>query len=438
MTYFSPDDHIKELGLTLEDLVTEDGWGELWRGEDEKLGMVLICAFTTDEGKQAFRDTLPSYKKWQSLAATYCSGLLKVHRIIDEGEIPMLIMENPGGETAREHFIAGWEDIKEGGLLAVACLDAIAHARNNALAPIGITPDTIFRNPDGKECPWKLLPVVPESSEYFHLLHGGRYVPPELKDTHHPEELNPDTYSVYWIWAEIVAQDTTIPHDLERLKEFIPYHVLHTLLTNGLIPLKGSYFEARVAVTAIQYWLKYDARDDRIDRKKKIEAEKRTPAQEKMYKAKEKIWERRKIIIQVAALLIIIGVIGLAGISIKNTFKAQKTPQTAYGLIALYFDALIDRNLEEALKYTQGEGNMGTNLMFEKIKWMEEKHLASRFAQAAPEIRGSGSPRLIRVALKGENGDLFMRAEVTVKKMDSGEWIVEKVFFEPLRKLEEE
>lgn len=438
MSVLKAGEKLKDVGVVLRTLIVEEAWGEIWRAEQLNGDKVLLVAFSAEPGRRLFQESQSAYQKWQSLAISVCGGLLKIKKIIPDSDIPLLIVEDTGGETLREKILHGWTEFRETGRMALACAKTIECAKTEYLYPLGLTPDTIIEDPKNSKLPWRLIPVSPGSKQGLLLLSSGRYAPPEIATAQSPGDVNPDIFSLLWIWTECIVGDFSISHNLSHLKEYIPYKSLYTLLSNGLQPIQGKYFEPKLAVEAIQHWLKHSAGEDFKAHQATLVTAEQTPLKRKVEEIKRKVMGYRHLLIQAGILFVIIAFISLIALSIRQLTTITLSPETPFGVVRLYFNALIDGDIEKALKYTRGEAVLGTKVMYDAIKLMEEKHLASKFANAIPDLRGSGSPRVVRVNLKGEAGDLFMRAELTIRKIETGEWVIEKVFYEQLRSFKKE
>ncbi|MCD6384594.1 hypothetical protein J7M23_02350, partial [Candidatus Sumerlaeota bacterium] len=360
MSVFNSGDELKEIGVVLRTLIVEEIWGEIWRAEQVNKGNVLIVAFTTEQGIKLFQESRASYQKWQSLAISTCPGLLKIKKIVSESKIPLLVVEDPGGETVREKFTHGWTDLRETGKMALTCAKSIDCAKTEYLAPLGLTPDTIVEDPESGECPWRLIPVAPGSKHGLLLLGSGRYTPPELANVPHPEDVNPDIYSLLWVWTESIVKEFSLSHNLSQLKEYVPYKTLHTLLSNGLRPIQGKYFEPKLTVEAIQHWLKYDAPEDFKAYQATLATAEQTPLKYKLYEAKEKLVRYHHLLIQAGILIGVIAFIVLMALTIRQLTTLKLTTESPFGIVKLYFDALIERDVDKALRYTRGEAVLGT------------------------------------------------------------------------------
>jgi hypothetical protein len=86
---FSAGQMSKALNLTLDSLVVEEQWGEVWRCRQENLGHVFLIAYQKEYGKKLFDDARHALEQWQQTAASGAAGFLKIHQILGRGQIPL-------------------------------------------------------------------------------------------------------------------------------------------------------------------------------------------------------------------------------------------------------------------------------------------------------------------------------------------------------------
>lgn len=426
----APGNLIQGTSYVLGDALAEDAWGRLWRARDDQGKEVFAVTYETEAGAALFREALPALKRWREVATpSACPEHLPIVQIEEHGPIPFVLVKDPGGTTLRE-FSGGKPMDPSGAAKAMTAISgALLRGTSYDIHVHNITPDSIIAVPGDQSTPWRLLPIAPGVKKHADQVWNGRYAPPELARTDDINKLKPDMYALSWMLADLIAGDFSLPRDQSRLKEHLPYPRLRTLLGNGMRPRDGSYGDPKLTEMGLKHWVAADAQDDLAEARRAMqEAQGGGPA-----KLKHSIKDNQKIITQAAALLLIVILI-LAGIFIvPGMLRAKNTVNTPYGLSNLFIEALVERDADKARQYTTGEATGVVETMLREIQAMEDQNQASRFAEGVPVVAGAGNARTVKVDLKGENGDLFMIAEMTIQREDGNEWKVEKLFYKSTR-----
>lgn len=290
MTMFTPGDRSEKIGVTLDTLVTSESWGEIWRATHDKLSRVLVVAYKREEGKNLFLAAREGFDTWKRLAQSGKPGLLKIHKIVSSGKIPMLVVEDPGGETAREFFSSDAATLKKTARMVRDCCRTLRALGSEHLLPLGITPDTIIRKEGDKDYPSYLIPVSPGVFGDAVRLGEGRYISPDALLLGDCENVNADVYSLAWIWAELLARNHEIDHHSSRLSGTVHYPRLREIIQKALVFRNDQFLDPKKLEFEADQWLENDAAADREAyelwaEKKKSERRKRRRARRKKERA---------------------------------------------------------------------------------------------------------------------------------------------------------
>ena len=101
MVMFSKGQRSDDLGLLLDGLIVSEKWGEIWRAVHDEFGRVLIVGYKRAEGRKIFNDSLRALKKWKEMAEFGSPGFVKVFAIHAKAKVPIVLLQDPGGKTAR-------------------------------------------------------------------------------------------------------------------------------------------------------------------------------------------------------------------------------------------------------------------------------------------------------------------------------------------------
>src|SRR5690606_12298125 len=125
--------------------------------------------------------------------------------------IPYILVKDPGGPVLREAILSRGDDIEADRLVrgGLEWVEGAVTATTLNLAPIGITPDTLFRGTAG----WCIAPIAPRSKLQQKLLGRGRYVAPDMSLAPYTTPTNADCYAIAWIMADTLAGEWDHPHD---------------------------------------------------------------------------------------------------------------------------------------------------------------------------------------------------------------------------------
>lgn len=263
MTMFTPGDRSEKIGMTLDSLVASESWGEIWRATHDKLSKILVVAYKREEGRNLFLAAREGLDIWKRLAESGKPGLLRIHKIVSSGKIPMLIVEDPGGETAREFFGSDAATLKKTARMVRDCCHTLTALQSEHLRPVGVTPDTIIRKEGDKDYPSYLIPVSPGVFGDAVRLGDGRYVSPDALLLGDRESVNADVYSLAWIWAELLARDHTLDHQASRLRDTVHYPKLREIIRKALVFRDDHYPDPRKLEFEADQWLENDATADR-------------------------------------------------------------------------------------------------------------------------------------------------------------------------------
>ncbi len=413
-------------GVALQDCLAECRWGRVWRGQaDGEWRLVLLYSA---EALPLSPDERAALEAWQRVGGTDAAPMLARILDIGEGPEPYLVLGDPGGKTVRAEFPPGRHGLvdrmRAARDIAKACVIAAAHG-----VPLAaVTPDSVVGSgsPDA-EAHWVLLPVGLQAPATVELACDGRYLAPSLpQEPDAWRDFHPASYAAGWLAVELAASDWGLPREPARLPEWVRWKRLRTLLGNALLPSQGHFGDPRLLQLGLDHWLKYDSSEDLREADREERAGRLPPW---------RIWleDNRLLLVQGgiagAVLLFLIGMF-LIG---PRLFVAENTNRTPYGVTNLFWEAMIDGDVDQAQEFTIDSATAQAPALLAAIRRMEEQNLASRFTSAVPQVRGAGQTRTVAVDLRGEAGDVFMRAEMVLRGNSMGEWEVQQLLFEPLR-----
>ncbi|CAN5171959.1 hypothetical protein BH09SUM1_BH09SUM1_32020 [soil metagenome] len=427
MSEFDPQSAVARTSCTLTALVAEEEWGALWRGTHPEKGNVLVVIYGPSVGGLGLYDeAAASLQQWERLASGGTApGLLKIYQVAREENVVVLVAEDPGGRFLGEFAGDATIGLKDMGRCFAAIARSLIIARAYEIPFVGLTMFGAVEDKSQKDFPWRLLPIAP-GARRASVLAAGRYAPPELADAASLPELNADSYSLARLWVDVLAQDNSFDFTKEKLREVVPYPRLRTMLNNGLTPAKGAYGDPKLTQIAIDRWLKEAADEDLKEVKETADAAGRSVAQQKLH-------ENKGLLAKVGIGLAAVAVLVLLVMAVPAMFRSTNTNKTPYGTLNLYFAALAKGDTAGAKSYTMGEATPQTDNLKAEIERMEKAGLASKFGEGVPQVHGDGDVRTVKADLKGENHDLFMNVEMTIRKQPMTDWKIDTLFFKPLR-----
>lgn len=421
---------IPSLSSTLREPLHRASWGDIWRAEHQSHGAVILVLYDGEGGPDLFREALPGLKRWKTLNETAtATEFVTLLEIIEHPTAPATISADPGGPTWKAFTTAASED-------PVALVRAVREValglvmtRTYDIEVLGIFPDAIVgANPkgglDAKQKPWRLIPVAPGVRRV--AVAEGRYYPPEFTPDCNALQLCPDTYGLVWIAIEALSGEPNLPREPALLHEKVRLQRLRLVLGNGVKPSQGSYGDPKLLQLGLDRWIKNEAEEDLEEIRRAEAAARRTGKQQFLFE------HRRLLIGSAIGFLALLAVIGCL-LAIPALFIPKSTTGTPVGLSQLFCEALVRRDAAKAKSYTAGEATDQVDRLLADITRMEQENLTSRFAKAAPAVRGAGETRTVKATLFGSAGDAFMDIEFTIREREKGKWTVENLFFQPLR-----
>ncbi|MGF1573784.1 MAG: hypothetical protein ACFCU1_12030 [Sumerlaeia bacterium] len=408
--------------LTPLKLLVDDNWGELWRAQHKIHGTVLFAAYSTSVGMELFKKSLPTLQRMMEGGGVATNLLLNIKAIFPDEAVPYTLIEDPGGKTFSE--FAGDEtkviDFEKFISWGSTILDQMVQVMNMNATPLGLTPDTILYDSELKDTtPWRVAPILPGNAEQGLGLAGGRYSPPELVTSSQPQFVNADTYGLTWILTEAMAKDFELDRDPAAVEEALSGLApkLTATLMIGLQCAGGMYPDSATMGTQYRRWIRADAKTDLKKARKAQEKQKKQidaaikkgqpiPTKAKAGKSKKRseklatpaaaarggaTMRHPGVITGVetkgpgaAGLLMSLGkILGFFGVCVFLYFAAIKmvtTPKTTnkpMGTAQLFLDAaVLDRNAEEAAKYTTDPGS--ARALINAMKSMEDQKVSAK------------------------------------------------------------
>lgn len=288
MPMCQPGREVPEQDLVTNHLVAEEAWGEIWRAEHDELGKVLFVAYTSAAGTAMFRDALPTLERWQDTGDMMSGHILPILKISADTAIPYILARDPGGPTLRELVNHPETTIEADQLVrgAVEWVGGVVTAVKLNMAPVGITPDTLFKVTTG-QAHWCVLPVAPRTVRQG-LLAGGRYFAPELEHAADLSISNGDCYALGWILAEVLSEDWELVRLPAVLQKAIPIEKLRDAVNTGLASNHGIFVDPNVYDLSLRRWLRNDAEKESKQlhklRKKAAKAQGKKPVPSKKAK----------------------------------------------------------------------------------------------------------------------------------------------------------
>jgi hypothetical protein len=413
-----------EYGTLGEVVYADKAWGGIWHGEHASFGKVLFVIYSTGDGREMLKEALPVLERWKLLAHGSAPGLLNVLDVKADARVPHVVVKGTDGSTLHTRIHHGQMEVKDRMRAIAAVAKTLSLSKTYEIPFVGIAPWSIIAVQD-HDAPWQLIPVAPGAVKHAKLLNHGKYIPPSIGQGD-INELNPDVFSLSLIGIEAVVGDFHGEESPVAKRDAVPYERLRMILTNGLKQNKGAYDDPKMLQLALERWIKAEADEDIKEHQAKVAASQRTPFQ-------QRVFENRRLLIggggAVLGLIFCVFVV----ICIMNAFSSENTEHTPYGMLNLYFEAIEDGDAAEAKKYATGAAAIVTDNLLAEIRSLEERNLASKFAEAVPRVAGDTGTRTAKIDLKGENGDLFMEAEATIRVEPTGEWRITDLYFKPLR-----
>jgi hypothetical protein len=415
-------------GYTEVEIHASEPWGMVARGRNAAGQTALVVIYQGDIGRALFEEARPGLEKWQSLCRERLTpALMAIDQISDGPDAPFVVVADPGGQPLALRPPVPVADPRDAVRPMIDVMRAVLSAANFELILPGVSSTTVYITPAGGVM---LLPVAPGARRHQHLIAGGRYAAPELQGNTPVDEIHAESHAIAWLVAEQVAANRQLPRDQAALASAIPYPRLRTVLRNGMSPINGCYGDEKLTLIALERWVKEQAEEDLGEIREASAAATRKPWQQWLHDHKALI---KRIGIPVGGLAGVVLVLML----LVMCLSTPRNPTTPYGMLNLYFEALMTRDAAKTRVYTEGEATPQTDAMLGMIQMMEQGRKASRWNKAVPQVSGSGDVRNVKVDLKGVSGDLFMVAEMTIAKKPDGNWVIRTLFFDSARKDEE-
>ncbi|MCC7392775.1 hypothetical protein IT571_10515 [Candidatus Sumerlaeota bacterium] len=408
------------------ELILEESWGEIWRARSALGASILVVGYTTPEGDTIFEESLQALRKWKEVAEQVPT-LLKIIEI-SESAIPYLIVEDPEGGTWREAVMESQEPLplEDQAAMASMILDAIAHGEASGLAPLGVTPDSIFhavRSPNI----WRLIPIAPKSPHAVTHLAQGRYFPREITVAEKPGEIHADCYSLAWIWSEGMRRDFTSPWP--EPTEAILYPKLSLILESTLAPKAGFSNDPNILLKNIATWTSADLQSDREAFAKRLK-EMSQSAFMRLFNKKKGILGRFFV-----TLLVVGGLLG--GIA---TVAAARIGGGGGGatwddeqLAREYFAALSANNTDKTQEFCDDEALEQTGQAARLIADMKAKGLISNFQRTDSRIIGKGETRVAEGILFDQDNKPFATMRLKLQQEEGFLWSVVDAYFTQTR-----
>ncbi len=437
MAFFQANTPLKEVDFVPRELVREEPWGEIWRVDMNNGRKALLVAYPTELGDEVFEEAYPHLERWQQLAEGTCFHFLKAIKFSDTA-IPFVLFEDPGGLTLRETVekaIRAEEEKseesmdwgpKEQGMMASCAAKAATEAEAYGVAPLGMTPDTIFHDPNDAEIPWKIIPVMPGAPRHMTQLCGGRYKAAGVESAPNPVKMHPDSYSVAFLWVDAYRKDFESP--FPDVKELIPYEALRFLMTEPIHLKDGCYQEPNLFALGIDQWVKKQADIDLEDFQKKKLRKKRGVIINFF------VDNKRKLKYGSIALLFFAAIGGFIYwvVYFSDAIGGPTSRLKAYDVTQYYFQSIIARDFQGANEHMSGTGNEATGVMLTLIDEMEDKGIISEWEYVTANYAIKGDAAIVEVEFYDDSDLHFANAKVDMRKRRNGFWSVNDVYFRPL------
>lgn len=407
---------------TLVSRVARGDWGEYWRARHDDAGDVFVLAYTTPKGCDAFDEVQRVLDPWNALAGSSHPELLAAVEWQPGTEAGgLLVVADPGGSTLREY-------VDEHGPLApeeqCAMVLAVARASEEFTAaghaPLGLSPDTVVRAPDGA---WRLVPLAAGVIQGLGQFHQGAYAPKELRPGVDAAAVNPDVFALSWLWFESAAGEFGLPRQPRTIRERVEYKRLAVMIANGVEPVGGAYPNPKIIRAAVDRYRRKELAEDRREAEAARAAANRAPAAQFLYQYRQ-VFGKLALVAGALAL----GV--LLVMAVARMFSIDYTTNSPIGTASLYLEAVVRGDTDEAAKYIEGGAVIGSDNLVRDIDRTVANGWSGPPVAAQRAVRGSGDTRTAKVSIEADGGFEMMVAEMTLRKGEDGRWIITEIFHE--------
>ncbi|MDX1972377.1 MAG: hypothetical protein SFY68_07595 [Candidatus Sumerlaeia bacterium] len=450
--------------LTPLKLLVEDSWGELWRARHGVFGSVLFAAYTTTEGMRLFNQALPVLQRMLEGGGVATPLLLGVKAILPDEAVPYILLEDPQGKSFAEFAgdpskVIDYEKIVEWG---TTMMDQLIHVLNMNATPLGITAGTVFYDAAMKDsCPWRVAPILPGVATFGKVMAKGRYAPPELLVSSHPQFLNADCYAIAWMMSEAMLRDFEIEHDPGLAADRLGAPKLAAALMVGLQSSGGVFPDGASLATNFRRWVRNDAAGELKKIRKAQEKEKKAieaaikkglplpgaPAAAKSSpKAAAKkpagtgvstkhpgviVGVERKgpgmagLFASLAKIGALFGFLALLYFGFNFLFFAKASNKTAMGTARLFLDtAIVERDATKAGTYTLNPGDAQGFLNM--IKSMESSNASAKIIgyQGLIADKQAGDKFLAQAILMSETENNVMGVFFEIEGKGDGTYVI--------------
>lgn len=422
MPFFTRGQNAGDHGFLPHELIREEPWGEIWRAVWLKENRrVILVAFTTQEGDELFGEAAQHLRRWQEVAGKACPHLLKIFEI-NEGAIPFLLIEDPGGPTLREHVTALEADmpLDQQGKFGLHIATAIVEGEAYDCGPIGVTPDTIIQAPEDRDYPWRVIPVGPRTRAMCALLGAGRYFPPGCAQNPAFFTIHVDCYALAWIWTEVFRRNFEMPW-LEP-KKAIPYTGLSYVLESSLVDKNGVYSDPQVVAAGVDRWVSKTLKQDIAEQKEKEVRRKRGPL--------GNFFHDNKFALGVCAgLVVFLAVLG-GGIYLlleSRTFGRPLTKLRPEDVTEMFETALLANKPDDGVALTMSAPD-ATREIFIAVDRLEKAGILPDKPKTSRTVDGSGEGRTADITLKNADGEIVAVASLMLQQRANAEWQISNAF----------
>jgi hypothetical protein len=427
-------------------LVVDEEWGEMWRAEHDGFGKVLFIAYTTPLGVKMFQEALPALERWKASSHGADQRLLGIRMISADTAIPYLLVEDTGGPTLRElandptRAVAPDDYVK----WFAGLFEGIVAAMNLNLVPIGVSPDTVFYDPNNAGARWRLAPVGPGGACRSGLIGRGRYVPRELAHMADVSLTHADTYGLSWILAEILAGRDDMPRLPSVLDETIGMERLATELKAGVQSQNGVCMEPMGMAMVLKRWLRNDAEKEMKAWRKAHKKATGKAGASVSRAAVPKVKAKRKssdgggtfavgLLLSLLKIGLVLAVFGAAAFGTYKLFTTTDTNKTPLGTARLFCKEVVANNQAGALQYTTGNAVGQTEELFTLLRVIREGNLASPLAEAQAVTERTGAQSFIgQATLKGTSGESFLLLTFRLHEQEDGTYRIYELDWEGL------
>lgn len=416
--------------FTPRELICEEAWGEIWRAQRKDGKPVILVAYTTPEGDELFEEAVECLEKWRKCAeGTVAQHLLKINEL-NQGAIPYLLADDPGGPTIREMMNALEEEesslpLETQGKFANSVAKAMTASETYGFDPIGFSPDTIFKNERDKDFPFQLLPVAPGTVCQAALLCGGRYFPPEMEGAPDPKKIHPDSYSLATIWVDIFRRDLESDFP-ENPIEQVPFEGLRFILQLCLKPEGGSYSDPNTVMMGIDRWVRKAMKEDIAEFREKELRRKRGPLVS-YFVANWPVFKK------IGSVGLLIGAIGLGGYFLLTSrmFDAPRRKQEPEDVVFMLFEDILNGGGSFLAEYGKSPTVRDqVNSMLAIIEDLEDSGQITKWNRYQTTVLGSGSNRTAKVDLIDNSEQRFARVLIPLRQGQNIEWSINGAHFE--------